>query len=956
MKSKEIIKATETALINYQVESNLALQPRLLVNNRTRGEKVLSSIESRLLKCDEFYLSIAFITEGGIAPLLHTFQELERRGIKGKILTTNYQCFTSPKALRRLLKFTNIDIRFNYVEEGEPGFHTKGYIFLNDDEYSIVIGSSNLTGNAITKNQEWNIEFTSLEHGSLTKRILVEFEELWEKSDLLIDRIDLYERIYNEQKTLVRNESFVDIEQMKLKPNCMQLEFIYKLNHLIGKGASRALLISATGTGKTYASAFAARNLAPAKCLFIVHREQIAKQAIKSFKKVLGYSKKMGLLSGTSKENNTDFLFATMQTISKPENLIHYNRDEFELIIIDEVHHAGAASYQRIMKYFTPSLWLGMTASPERTDGHDIFSLFDHNIAYEIRLQGALEHDLLCPFHYFGITDIEIDGISIGDKTELRNFNILTSDLRVDYIIERANFYGFSGKRIKGLIFCSSIHEAMILSEKFNTRGLRTIVLSGRNNQEERERAIDKLVSDKAKDPLDYIFTVDIFNEGVDIPEVNQVIMLRPTESPIVFVQQLGRGLRKAEGKEFVIIIDFIGNYQNNFMIPIALSGDRTYNKDNIRRYVMEGNRLIPGASTIHFDEISKERIFKSIDKLSTKLKLLKDQYFNLKFKLGRIPKMIDFLENGEVDPYLFVEYSGSYYNFISKVDSDNVCSLERSKSIYLEFISSQIINGKRIQELEVLEELITNGIYSNKNKMSDNYINYISALRILQKLFINTQTEKKKFEELVLVEQDKYNDSLFKLSNPFREALMDESFKALIIDCIDYGKQVYRDKYYLQDRNNMVVYQKYSRKEVCRLLNWEIDESSTIYGYKIKYNTCPIFVTYHKSDHISSSTKYEDEFIDQNHFSWMTRNKVRLDSKETIAIKNYKKTGLRILLFIKKSDGEGNDFYYFGEVEPYDFIETVTYNDLGKSLPIVNILFKLKHTVKEDIYDYFVS
>ena len=235
------------------------------------------------------------------------------------------------------------------------------------------------------------------------------------------------------------------------------------------------------------------------------------------------------------------------------------------------------------MRYFKPKFWLGMTASPD-TNQYDIYSIFDHHIAYEIRLQQALEEDLLCPFHYFGITDLEIDGKVFDDSAGVKNFSNLISDARVDYVIDKANYYGFSGDRVKGLIFCSRKDEAKELSKKFNERGLRTEVLTGEDDQARRETVIARLTDDEDVDnQLDYIFTVDIFNEGVDIPEINQVIMLRPTQSPVVFIQQLGRGLRKYEGKEYVVILDFIGNYMNNFMIPIALSGDRSYNKDAIQ-------------------------------------------------------------------------------------------------------------------------------------------------------------------------------------------------------------------------------------------------------------------------------------------------------------------------------------------------------------------------------------
>ena len=296
--------------------------------------------------------------------------------------------------------------------------------------------------------------------------------------------------------------------------------------------------------------------------------------------------------------------------MAKPETLARFKKDEFDTIIIDEAHRIGASSYQSIVEYFEPKFWLGMTASPERTDSYDVYEAFHHNIAYEIRLQQALEENLLCPFHYFGITDLQINGETIDEKTGLKDFNKLTSDERVNYVMKQIEYYGYSGDRVKGLMFCSSKNEAILLSEKFNKRGYQTTALTGEDSQEKRELAIEKLVSNDINNKLDYIFTVDIFNEGVDIPEINQVVMLRPTESPIVFVQQLGRGLRKANEKEYVVILDFIGNYKNNFMIPIALSGDRSYNKDNIRRYVLEGDRVIPGASTIHFDEISKKRIF----------------------------------------------------------------------------------------------------------------------------------------------------------------------------------------------------------------------------------------------------------------------------------------------------------------------------------------------------------
>lgn len=961
---EEIIKAAQTSFLNNCIDSNLALQTRLVSNNYREGKKVIVAIEDQLKSCQEFMMSVAFITDGGLKPLQQILEDLNSKGIMGRVLTTNYKNFTSPKALETLAALENIEVRMTIIPEGKPGFHTKGYIFKNEQVYKAIIGSSNLTLYALTQNQEWNLEITAMPEGKVIVDVVNEFEYLWQNAEQLDKWIDTYKQIYREQRELIRKEKIVTVEQAKLMPNKMQVSFISNLNQLQLAGESRALLISATGTGKTYAAAFALREMKPQKGLFVVHREQIAKQAMRSFKNVFGSQKTMGLLSGNSKDYEAEYLFATMQTLAKPEIQQNLKKGEFEVIVIDEVHRAGAESYKRIMEYFEPQFWIGMTASPERTDDFDIYQLFNHNIAYEIRLQQALEEDLLCPFHYFGITDLQINGETFNEETGIRNFTMLVSDKRVEYIIQKALYYGHSGERVKGLVFCSTVLEAKELSEKFNARGYKTIALSGSDSQEFREKCIEQLASDSVKENLDYIFTVDIFNEGVDIPEVNQVIMLRPTESPIVFVQQLGRGLRKTEDKEYVIILDFIGNYMNNFMIPIALSGDRTYNKDTIRKYVIEGNRVIPGSSTIHFDEISKKRIFESIDKVTTPKRFLKEKYLLLKNKLGRIPTILDFYNYGEVDPLLFISYAKTYDRFVRMIDDDYKIVFDFKESAILEFVSALLINGKRLHELLILkillkEEEISLEQFKKRLKHAGerfDHKTFQSAYSVLNKDFINTQSEKNKYTEVELLDSNLLQAGRIKRASVFQSKLQKSIFNTELNNLIEYGMQRYYDLFSKHDENHLVLYQKYSRKDVCRLLNWPQDDSSTIYGYKIKNDTCPIFVTYEKKDNISSSTKYADEFINNKRFSWMTRSRVTLQSKETQELIHYRENGLNIFLFIKKSDGEGSDFYYMGEANPIEWEETIIENDDGRKLPIVNFQLELKNSVREDIYDYFTS
>lgn len=961
---KNIFNGVEKAFINYEGSSNLAYKPQFISNDEKSGRKVLTIIENELRNCSEFKISVAFITESGIVPLLMILRELEKKNIPGQILTTDYLEFSEPKALLKLNELKNIELRMYCTnEEKHSGFHTKGYMFKNDESYSLIIGSSNMTLKALTVNKEWNTKLVSTSQGEFAIDMLDEFERLWESSIEIADVIDTYREIYNSKKETLRLTKIPTIKQYKLEPNTMQVEFIKNLKEIRKNGQDKALLISATGTGKTYASAFALREEKPKKALFLVHREQIAKQAIKSYRDVFGNTVSLGLLSGTHKDYDAEYLFSTMQMMAKEEVRERFASDEFQIIVVDEVHRAGADSYQKIMKYFNPSLWLGMTASPERPDGFDIYKLFNHNIAYEIRLQKALESGLLCPFQYFGITDISINGETFDDESSVKDFNLLVADERVEYIIEQATYYGYSGNRVKGLVFCSTKKEAKFLSDKFNEREYegrtyRTLSLSGDDSQDKREEAIELLANDYNEDGefLDYIFTVDIFNEGVDIPEINQIIMLRPTQSPIVFVQQLGRGLRKADGKEFVVVLDFIGNYTNNFMIPIALFGERTYNKDNMRRCVIEGNRIMPGSASIHFDEIAKDKILKSIDNVTTKLKLLSEKYIQLKNKLGKIPTLMEFQEYGEVDPLLFIEYSGTYHAFLQKVDKEYKVVLEDDENITLEFISKLIGNGKRLEELIILKHLLHHkefeieeiaDILKNKYNREASPESLESAIRMISGKFLNSPSDKRKYAKVNIITDHK-KEGYRRAYNYYKRLLHNDFFKH-VKDILNFAISRHKATYENSiDESGLALYEKYSRKDVCRILNWEKDESSTIYGYRIKHETCPIFVTYHKQEFISESTKYEDEFINNKEFSWMTRSTGNW-REEAQRIMDYRKNGLKVYLFIKKSDGEGSDFYYLGKCIPTKAKETSNTN----GAPIMNIKLELEHSVRDDLYDY---
>lgn len=960
--AKDILKASETGLINNLVSSNLALRPKLIINDYNQGSKVLSHISSELTKCNEFMISVAFITNSGVTPLLETLKYLKRHGIKGKILTTDYLNFSEPKALKKLLEFSNISVRLY----SKDNFHTKGYIFKHKDHYKLIVGSSNLTQTALTKNKEWNIKISSLEEGSLIKEVLNEFEAMWrEAEDLTLEWIETYEKIYIKQRETARKSTVPRISQYKLKPNKMQISAIQALDNIRKSGAKKALLISATGTGKTYLSAFDIRNFNPRRALFIIHREQIARKAMESYKNVFGDTRSMGILSRNSKDIHNEFLFSTIQTLSKDEVMLSFDKAEFDYIVIDEVHKAGAMTYQKILDYFEPKFLLGMTATPERTDDFDIFKMFDYNIAYEIRLQQALEEDLLCPFHYFGITDISIDGKELDDFTE---FKYLVSDQRVDHILNKINFYGYSGDRVKGLIFCSDKKEAKELSNKFNERGLRTLALTGESSQEEREKAIQRLEQDGQDNCLNYIFTVDIFNEGVDIPAVNQVVMLRATKSPIVFVQQLGRGLRKYKNKEYVVIIDFIGNYSNNFLIPIALSGDRSYNKDTIRKYVMEGNRLIPGCSTINFDEISKKRIFESIDKANfNDIKLIKESYNNLKQKLGRIPRLKDFDLHNSIDPVRIFDNNrlGSYHKFLTKYEKEYNVKLTPIQELFIEFISKKLASGKRVHELEMIKCAINykDCLMSRlkellKVKYNIDFTDHTetSIVNVLTNEFLSG-SNKETYKNCIFLE--KYNED-YKISEIFMEQLKNNYFKKIVLKTIEFGIDRYNKNYsnrYMD--TNFQLYQKYTYEDVCRLLEWEKAEVAlNIGGYKFDKNTktYPVFINYNKSDNISATINYEDRFESPSQLIAISKSGRTENSADVVQAYNAEKDGVQMLLFVRKNkdDKISKEFYFLGKIKAIGIPNLITMANTNKTA--VEIRYQLYTPVREDIYDYIIS
>lgn len=988
---EEIRQGQETAYIDSSVSSNLSYRPQFISNDYHEGRKVLSSIEEELRTCDSFKISVAFITMSGLASLRGTLYELEQAGIPGEILTTNYLSFSEPAALRFLHERRNITIKMYDVKASGEGFHTKGYIFKKDEIYRYIIGSSNITSAALTSNKEWNTRVVSTENGEMVEQILAEFQNLW-NSDYTLNYEDFIEQyqtqyeIVKHQRESVKEDPIISIPKYRLQPNSMQVGFITNLKKIMDLGEERALLISATGTGKTFASAFAMRELGFKRVLFLVHRNQLARQAKKAYERVFSKSITTGIVGAGQLDYDAQFVFATRDTLWREDHLHHYRPDEFDCIILDEAHHSSADTYQRIMKYFRPKLWLGMTATPDKRDdnieGRNIYEIFHYQIAYEIRLQQAMEEDLLCPFHYYGISDLSLigDEKNKGRKLNSEDFNRLVSDERVKHIIEKASYFGYSGDRVKGLVFCSRVLESQQLSDKFNRtinpmtgKPFRTIALNGDASEEARSEAFERLAMDEddateARQPLDYIFSVEILNEGVDIIEVNQVIMLRATESPIVFIQQLGRGLRKADGKEYVMVLDFIGNYEKNFMIPVALSGDRSYNPDTIRKYVISGNSTIPGASTVHFDAVAREKIFHSIDRIRGMKSIIRESYISLKNRLGRVPYLLDFYENEEIDPLVIIREYKTYQDFLLSVETDTYANkINDLEKLTLEYLSRTVLSGVRPYELEILKRLFSKDQISLQELAEELKHTYTSAydqaslenaIRVLEGRFVSKEEEYQKYKAISIL--DEHEKNFIRRMQSYATRLGHAEFYKQMEDLISVGLQRYHDKYDagLHDNGPFILYEKYSRRDISLLMNCGKDLTSTMFGMKRIGDDAFIFITYHKigaesedKQYAEGKPDYADAFSDSTTFRWDSQIGRGPDSSYMLEVTGAK----RKHLLVKKSDAE-TSFYYMGTFDIKDIKGDKKMDNNGRNRDITKVTMRMHHAVREDLLQYFES
>ena len=946
--------------------------PQVVLNGP--GVSVLRAIREELTRCTSFTFSVAFVSAKAIALLKQEF--LEFKG-EGRIVTSDYLSFTSPIAFAELLHLRDrgIDVRIHSAK----AFHPKGYIFGYAHGVTAMMGSSNLTANALVTNHEWNLKVSASMASDLSGQLanLVE-HQLAESVPLTQEWVDGYAESYVPPAPRTRigprnqpdepdsiDEIPDDLEQVlssdleatEIVPNQMQVEALTALADVRYEGHVRAIVISATGTGKTMLSALDVRAMAPRRLLFVVHREQILDRTIEEYRLVLGgAASDFGKLTGNVKQMNCRYLFATVQTLSQAEVLESFPVDEFDYVIIDEAHRAGSPSHRRVVEYFSPKFLLGMTATPERLDGFNVFELFDYIVPYEIRLNHALEAGMVSPFHYYGIADVTFEGgATTSDLTAL---SLLTSEQRVSHIISALEDYGQAGVPARGLIFCSQREEARLLSIALNKRSargklLRTVALTGVDSIEHREAVVRQLEVGE----LDYVLTVDVFNEGVDIPCVNQVVMLRQTKSAIVFVQQLGRGLRKAEGKEYLVVIDFIGNYANNYLIPIALFGDESLNKESLRKNLIAAEEVgvLPGLSSVRFDRISQQRILNSIVETSLdSMSKIRSAVESMSRRVGGVPRLADFLRFESVDPVLLATKRENYpalAQSILKVDS----GLTVAENKALGLLSREVLPAKRQHEFILLRALLE-GVRLDALQIAETFqdaglpasVSHVESAIGTLTLELHSEPDQNSYGAGVAIRSE---NATVMLTDEFRSSYGgSQPFADAVDDILETGLEL-ASAY--SANTAFTPGRQYSRKEVMRLLCWPRKWTSTIYGYKtdIETGACPIFVTLHKSEDVTASTAYEDALLDSSTMLWYTRSRRTLQSNEVRAIVESEVTPY---VFVKKDDAEGSDFYFLGQATARNAEQTTMIGAKGQQLDVVRMHLHFDEPIETALYDYF--
>ena len=884
--------------------------------------KFIDKLRKNLDLCKGFYFSVSFIKKPGLRLLAPNIEAALARGARGKLITSTYQNFTD---IDSLTFFRDLATRypgqfecrldrecFHDVNGNTVGFHSKGYLFEFSNHNELLVGSSNITVYALLKNVEWDVSVIDAPEEETYDSAKKEFERLWERT------LPLTQELIEEYKTklyysIERWDMDYDVANAAVKPNYMQRKALKELNRIRVMGAGKALVCSAAGSGKTFLAAFDVLNFNPRRLLYIVHEGSILMKSVETFERVFGADRTYGVYNAEYKDFDAEFVFSTNVTMANSLEL--FEPHTFDYIIIDEAHHAAAETYRKILDYFEPQFLLGITATPERMDGEDVFALFDQNVPYELRLRDAIVNRLVVPFHYYGIRD-ELIEYGIKETKGHKFVEQFSDEKHCEFISRMIEQHLIPGQKLKALAFCRDISHAIRMSQAMEDY-YHTRYLTGKNSVGERVRAYKDLQDENAD--LEILFTVDILNEGVDIPGVNMVLFLRPTDSQTIFIQQLGRGLRNYEGKQYVTVLDFIGNdYKRSVQIAFALGGlaeNFVVEKKLVASLVQDNFRSIglkDYGVEIHLDELSKKEVLSFIDEVNFNTRrYLEQDYRNFKKYISaeNYPRHVDYLNNDyapDLVKFMQSKISGrknaSYYGFLKAIGEENLPAFDERQEAFVKYVSEML------PIVRPYEYLIIQKMVEGAGKAALDNVRHHVKVNVAH------------YESAALVHALQYmkNSGFFavrwedgKETISFLDVTLDIELDEYLRDLLEFGLGKYDAEFAElpgEEMKTFHLWSKYRKEQVQQLLL--NNPKDIMLGTKIYDGVVYAYVTVIKATGTKEGLKYVDGYIDRNTFQWETV--ANVSDKELTALKNSR----RAEIFVRKVENEDGiqlPFTYIG-------------------------------------------